>query len=71
LFFQIVEINFEYSKRDSSLLVKQILSDGLTIETDAIIDLFEQFDSNDILGRIKKLQFLVDFKVNPAFYSTI
>lgn len=43
------EIQFEFSKRDSSLHISQSLENGLQIETDAIIDLFEQFDSNDII----------------------
>jgi len=61
------EINFEYSKRDSSLVVKQSLSDGLVIETDAIIDLFEQFESNDILEAEKKAIELIKEKelANP------
>lgn len=61
------EINFEYSQRDSRLIIKQSLSDGLQIETDAIIDLFEQFDSNDILEAEKKAIELIKEKelVNP------
>src|SRR5690606_13863752 len=43
------EIQFEFSKRDSSVIINQSLENGLQIETDAIIDLFEQFDSNDII----------------------
>ncbi|MDO9465153.1 MAG: AAA domain-containing protein [bacterium] len=61
------EINFEYSQKDSRLIVKQSISDGLQIETDAIIDLFEQFDSNDILEAEKKSIELIKEKelVNP------
>jgi len=61
------EVNFEFSQRSSRLIVKQSLSDGLQIETDAIIDLFDQFDSNDILDAEKKAIELIKEKelVNP------
>ena len=43
------EIEFEFTQKYSNLIVSQSLSDGIQIETDAIIDLFEQFDSSDII----------------------
>lgn len=56
------EIDFEFSKKDSKLIVKQSLSDELKIETDAIIDLSEQFDPNDILEAEKKAFELINAK---------
>ena len=61
------EIQFEFSKRDSSLIISQSLENGLQIETDAIIDLFDQFDSNDIIDSEKGAKELIKEKelVNP------
>lgn len=61
------EIQFEYSKRDSSIILTQSFKDGLVIETDAIIDLFDQFDSNDIIEAEKRAKELINEKelVNP------
>lgn len=61
------EIQFEFSKRDSSLIISQSLENGLQIETDAIIDLFNQFDSNDIIESEKSAKELIKGKelVNP------
>ena len=61
------EIQFEFSKRDSSLIISQSLENGLQIETDAIIDLFDQFDSNDIIESEKGAKELIKEKelVNP------
>ena len=56
------EIQFEFSKRDSSLHISQSLENGLQIETDAIIDLFEQFDSNDIIESEKAAIYLIKGK---------
>jgi len=65
------EIQFEYSKRDSSIILSQSLENGLVIETDAIIDLFEQFDSNDIIEAEKRAKELIKVKelVNPFEYD--
>lgn len=61
------EIQFEYSKRDSSIILSQSLDNGLVIETDAIIDLVNQFDSNDIIEAEKRAKELIKEKelVNP------
>ena len=61
------EIQFEYSKRDSSIILSQSLDNGLVIETDAIIDLVNQFDSNDIIEAEKQAKELIRVKelVNP------
>lgn len=61
------EINFEYSQKKSSLIVSQGLTDGIQIETEAIIDLFDQFDSNDIIEAERKALEIIKTKelVNP------
>lgn len=61
------EIDFEFTLRNSSLTVRQGLSDGIQIETDAIIDLFEQFDSSDIIEAERGALELIKTKelVNP------
>lgn len=61
------EAFFEYSQSDSKLIVKQGLTDSLQIETDAIIDQFEQFETNDILDAEKKSLELIKEKevLNP------
>ena len=49
-----VDIIFEYSQRDSSIIISPSLSNEIQIETDSIIDLFGQFDSNDIIDAENK-----------------
>ncbi|MBN2603266.1 MAG: AAA family ATPase [Candidatus Thermoplasmatota archaeon] len=44
-----IEINFEYSQNDSSIIISPNYLTQLQIETDAIIDLDEQFDSDNII----------------------
>ena len=58
------EVEFEFSKRDSSIIVSQSLENGLVIETDSIMD---QFDSNDIIEAEKRAKELIKEKelVNP------
>ncbi|WRQ32944.1 AAA domain-containing protein [Bacteroidales bacterium MB20-C3-3] len=62
-----IEIHFEYSKRDSSIIVSQNIDNGLQIETDSIIDLFDSFDSKDILeAEIKAKEYIKEKDlVNP------
>ena len=61
------EIQFEFSKRDSSIIISQSIENELQIETDAIIDLFDLFDSNDIIESEKRAKELIKEKelVNP------
>jgi len=46
---QVVDINFEYSQKDSQILVSPNIESNLQIETDSILDLIDQFDSQDII----------------------
>lgn len=61
------EIDFEYSQKNSSLIVSQGLTDGIQIETEAIIDLFDQFDSNNIIEAERKAIEIIKTRelVNP------
>jgi hypothetical protein len=43
------DISFEFSKFKSNIIIGQNIESDLSIETDAFIDLDEQFDSYDIL----------------------
>jgi len=48
-----VEISFEYSQRESFVKVSTGIENEIQIETDAILDLFEQFDSSNIIDAEK------------------
>jgi very-short-patch-repair endonuclease len=43
------EISFEFSQKESFVKVSQSIDNEIQIETDAILDLFEQFDSADVI----------------------
>src|SRR5690606_16475116 len=43
------EISFEFSQRESFVKVSPSIDSEIQIETDAILDLFEQFDSADVI----------------------
>lgn len=43
------EISFEFSQRESFVKVSPSIDNEIQIETDAILDLFEQFDSADVI----------------------
>lgn len=49
------EITFEFSARESFVKVSPSIENEIQIETDAILDLFEQFDSADIIEAEKKV----------------
>lgn len=49
------EITFEFSARESFVKVLPSIENEIQIETDAILDLFEQFDSADIIEAEKKV----------------
>lgn len=49
------EITFEYSSRESFIKVLPSIENEIQIETDAIVDLLEQFDSADIIEAEKKV----------------
>lgn len=49
------EITFEFSARESFVKVSPSIDNEIQIETDAILDLIEQFDSTDIIEAEKKV----------------
>lgn len=50
-----VEISFEFSQRESFVKVSPSFENDIQIETDAIVDLVEQFDSQNIIEAEKKV----------------
>jgi len=62
ILIQRVDINFEYSEKDSQILVSPNLESEPQIEADSIIDLVDQFDSQNILDAEKKIEQLLSEK---------
>ena len=56
IFTQRVQIDFEYSKNESKLIITPNYDSSIKVETDAIIDLFEQFESQNIIDAEKSVQ---------------
>lgn len=64
---QRAEINFE---RDASITVLPGLSNDIQIETDSIIDLFEQFNSNDIIEAERKaIEFINEKNIATSLFD--
>jgi very-short-patch-repair endonuclease len=61
------DIKFEYSKNDSNIILGQNIENGFLIETDAIVDLSEQFESFNILEAEKLAKEIIHTKelTNP------
>jgi superfamily I DNA and/or RNA helicase/very-short-patch-repair endonuclease len=53
---QKVDVSFEYSQRDSVIKVLPNIESDIQIETDSIVDLFDQFDSANIIDAEKSVQ---------------
>jgi very-short-patch-repair endonuclease len=61
------EITFEYSARESFVKVLPSIENEIQIETDAILDLCEQFDSADIIEAEKKVaEFLKEKNITDS-----
>ncbi len=61
------EITFEFSARESFIKVSPSIENEIQIETDAIIDLFEQFDSADIIEAGNKVaEFLKEKNITDS-----
>jgi very-short-patch-repair endonuclease/DNA polymerase III delta prime subunit len=61
------EITFEFSARESFVKVLTSIENEIQIETDAIIDLFEQFDSTNIIEAEKKVsEFLKEKNITDS-----
>lgn len=62
IFTQRVEINFEYSERDSQIIISPTIESSPQIETDSIIDLVEQFDSQNIIDAEREIEKYINEK---------
>lgn len=61
------EITFEFSARESFVKVSPSIDNEIQIETDAILDLFEQFDSADIIEAENKVaEFLKEKNITDS-----
>jgi superfamily I DNA and/or RNA helicase len=64
------EITFEFSARESFVKVSPSIENDIQIETDAILDLFEQFDSADIIEAEKKVaEFLKEKNIADSLFD--
>ncbi len=68
---QRVDINFEYSPRDSHIFVSPNLEAAPQIETDSILDLFDQFDSQNIIDAEKSVENYIKEKNIETIFSNI
>jgi formiminotetrahydrofolate cyclodeaminase len=66
---QRAEINFEYTERDSHILVSPTIESIPIIETDAIIDLIEQFDSQNIIDAEKEVENFIREKGTSSLFN--
>lgn len=69
---QRVDINFEYShQRDSQISVSPNLESAPQIETDSILDLFDQFDSQNIIDAEKSVEnYIKEKNIETIFSNT-
>ncbi len=65
---QRIDINFEYSKNNSHILVSPNIESFPQIETDSIIDLFDLFDSQNIINAERAVEdYIVKKNINIIF----
>ncbi|HPS57653.1 MAG TPA: AAA domain-containing protein [Spirochaetota bacterium] len=68
---QRVDINFEYSQKDSQILVKLNFEAALLVENDFIIDLYEQFEAQNIVDAEKSiLNYIKEKEIDSIFDNT-
>jgi superfamily I DNA and/or RNA helicase/very-short-patch-repair endonuclease len=68
---QRVDINFEYSQKDSQIHITPNLESTPQIETDSILDLSEQFDSQNIIDAEKAVEnYLKEKNIETVFENT-
>lgn len=68
---QRVDINFEYSHKDSQISIAPNLESKPQIETDSILDLFDQFDSQNIIDAEKAVEnYLKEKNIETVFDNT-
>ena len=68
---QRVDINFDYSQKDSHIFVSPNLDSAPQIETDSIIDLFDQFDSQNIIDAERAVENYIKEKNIETIFSNI
>ncbi|MBK8566260.1 MAG: AAA family ATPase [Saprospiraceae bacterium] len=66
---QRVDINFEYSQKDSQIFVSPNLESEPQIETDSILDLFDQFDAQNIINAEKSVEIFIKEKNIETIFS--
>jgi very-short-patch-repair endonuclease/DNA polymerase III delta prime subunit len=66
---QRVDINFEYSQKDSQIFISPNIESAPQIETDSILDLFDQFDSQNIIEAEKAVENYVKEKNIESIFS--
>lgn len=68
---QRVDINFEYSQKDSQIFVSPNLESAPQIETDSILDLFDQFESQNIIDAEKAVEnYIKEKNIETIFSNT-
>lgn len=68
---QRVDINFEYSQKDSQIFISPNLESAPQIETDSILDLFDQFDSQNIIDAEKSVEnYIREKNIETIFGNT-
>lgn len=68
---QRVDINFDYSQKDSQIFVSPNLESAPQIETDSILDLFDQFDSQNIIDAEKSVEnYIKEKNIETIFSNT-
>lgn len=71
ILIQKVDINFEYSQKDSHIFVSPNLESAPQIETDSILDLFDQFDSQNIIDAEKSVEnYIKEKNIETIFSNT-
>ena len=71
ILIQRVDINFEYSQKDSQIFVSPNLESAPQIETDSILDLFDHFDLQNIIDAEKSLEnYIKEKNIETIFSNT-
>ncbi|MFA4932763.1 MAG: AAA domain-containing protein, partial [Caldisericia bacterium] len=69
---QKVDINFEYSQKESQIYINPNIESSPQIETDSIIDLYQQFDSQNIIDTEKIVDAYIKEKgIDQLFFDNL
>lgn len=68
---QRVDINFEYSLKNSQIVISPNLESAPQIETDSILDLYDQFDSQNIIDAEKAVENFIKEKNIETIFTQI